>query len=64
MFCRLLAAAGLLLLVGCQSSDDLGREDVRTITITMVAKSEANPVFMSARLGAEAAAKDLSEKYS
>lgn len=64
MFCRLIACAGLLLLVGCQFADDLGPEDVRTITITMVAKSEANPVFLSARLGAEAAAKDLSEKYS
>ncbi len=39
-------------------------EDVRTITITMVAKSETNPVFMSAKLGAEAAAKKLSDKYS
>jgi ribose transport system substrate-binding protein len=64
MFCRLIACAGLVLLVGCQFADDLGSEDVRTITITMVAKSEANPVFLSARLGAEAAAKDLSEKYS
>jgi ribose transport system substrate-binding protein len=63
-FCWLLGCAGLLLLAGCQSSDDPGGEDVRTITITMVAKSEANPIFMSARLGAEAAAKDLSEKYS
>ncbi|MFZ0390215.1 MAG: substrate-binding domain-containing protein, partial [Calditrichia bacterium] len=32
--------------------------------ITMVAKSSANPVFQSARIGAEDAAKNLSEKYS
>jgi ribose transport system substrate-binding protein len=64
-FCRLLACTALLLLLaGCQYFDDVSPEDVRTITITMVAKSEANPVFLSARLGAEAAAKDLSEKYS
>ena len=64
MFCRLLGYAGLLLLAGCHYMDDSNPEDTRTITITMVAKSEANPVFLSARLGAEAAAKDLSEKYS
>jgi len=29
----------------------------------MVAKSSTNPVFLSARTGAEAAAKDLSQKY-
>ena len=63
--CRQLACSVLLLfLAGCQYFDDASPEDVRTITITMVAKSEANPVFLSARLGAEAAAKDLSEKYS
>jgi ribose transport system substrate-binding protein len=39
-------------------------EDAKTITITMVAKSSTNPVFQSALSGAEAAAKDLSEKYS
>jgi len=57
-------AAALSLLAGCQYFDDAAIEDVRTITITMVAKSESNPVFLSARLGAEAAAKDLSDKYS
>jgi len=39
-------------------------DDVKTINITMVAKSSANPVFLSARDGAQAAAKDLSDKYS
>lgn len=52
------------MLAGCEYFDDAGVVEVRTITITMVAKSETNPVFMSAKLGAEAAAKDLSEKYS
>jgi ribose transport system substrate-binding protein len=57
-------AAALCVLAGCQYFGDAGIEDVRIITITMVAKSETNPVFMSAKLGAEAAAKDLSDKYS
>ena len=32
------------------------------ITIAMIAKSSTNPVFLAARTGAEAAAKELSEK--
>jgi ribose transport system substrate-binding protein len=66
-------AAGLVVLgtlslamAGCQSlvEDYLGakRPDRKTISITMVEKSSANPVFLSARVGAEAAAKDLTEK--
>jgi len=35
----------------------------KTIKIALIAKSSANPVFLSARTGAEAAAKDLSIKY-
>jgi ribose transport system substrate-binding protein len=54
--------------LGCQDlvDDYVGTkpEDVRVINITMVAKSATNPVFVSALNGAEAAAKDLSEKYS
>lgn len=34
----------------------------KTFTIAMIAKSSTNPVFLSARTGAEAAAKDLSKK--
>ena len=30
----------------------------------MIAKSSTNPVFLSARTGAEAAARELSQKYS
>jgi ribose transport system substrate-binding protein len=35
----------------------------RTITIGLVAKSQGNPVFQAARVGAEDAAKALSEKH-
>ncbi len=38
-------------------------QKLSTIKIGMVAKSSTNPVFLSARTGAEAAAKDLSKKY-
>lgn len=34
-----------------------------TITIAMIAKSSNNPVFLAARTGAEAAAKELSQKH-
>ena len=56
------------IIMGCQDLTDemVGKkpEDVKTINITMVAKSAANPVFNSARLGAEAAAADLTDKHS
>jgi len=35
----------------------------KTIRIALIAKSSTNPVFLSARSGAEAAAKELSAKY-
>ncbi len=57
-----------LLTMGCQDlTDELVGEkpaDAKSINITMIAKSSTNPVFLSARVGAEAAAKDLSDKYS
>ena len=57
-----------LLCYGCQDLADVlvGKKppDAKTINITMIAKSATNPVFLSARKGAEAAAKDLSDKYS
>ncbi|MGB5396541.1 MAG: substrate-binding domain-containing protein, partial [Gammaproteobacteria bacterium] len=53
----------LALIAGCDYFDEAIPHDVRLITITMIAKSESNPVFLSARVGAEAAAKDLSDKY-
>lgn len=59
---RLLVFVALSLpAAGCR---ELQREGARPIHITMVAKSSTNPVFLSARAGAEAAAKDLSEKYT
>jgi len=65
---RWMALLGLFLpALGCQSlvEEVLGakRQDRKVVTITMVAKSSANPVFLSARAGAEAAAKDLSDKH-
>ena len=52
----------------CQDlTDELVGEkpaDAKTINITMIAKSSSNPVFLSAKIGAETAARDLSEKYS
>ncbi len=35
----------------------------KTVKIALIAKSSTNPVFLSARTGAEAAAKELSAKY-
>lgn len=43
-----------------QSSSAGASTDIR---IAMICKSSTNPVFLSARTGAEAAAKDLSEKH-
>ncbi len=58
----------LFLVLGCQDVADelVGKkpEGAKTINITMIAKSSDNPVFLSAKIGAETAAKDLSEKYS
>ena len=58
----------LFMVFGCQYVADelVGKkpEGAKTINITMVAKSSVNPVFLSANIGAEAAAKEISEKYS
>ncbi len=64
-YCFVLCA-GLLLVSGCQDIEVLSGapQDIKNIRITMVAKSSTNPVFLSALAGAEAAAKNLSEKYS
>jgi len=35
-----------------------------TLTIAMIGKSQSNPVFLAARNGAEAAARDLSQKHN
>ena len=63
-----LIVVSLFLIIGCQDVADelVGKkpEGAKTINITMVAKSSVNPVFISAKIGAESAAKELSEKYS
>jgi ribose transport system substrate-binding protein len=60
----LLASAAL---VGCGGpTEETARgpsQKPTTIRIGMIAKSSTNPVFLSAKTGAEAAAKDLSQKY-
>jgi ribose transport system substrate-binding protein len=69
---KLFSLAGFISLflisMSCQDLVDevVGKkpEDTRNINITMIAKSSSNPVFQSARVGAEDAAKDLSEKHS
>ncbi len=61
----------LLLLVGlsgCESESSKKGEttsaEVKKIKITMIAKSMENPVFLTARRGAEAAVKEISENNS
>lgn len=39
-------------------------QEKKTVRIALVAKSSTNPVFLSARTGAEAAARDLSAKHN
>jgi ribose transport system substrate-binding protein len=63
----LLAAATLgLLLVGCNSFQPnepvATNSSKKSLRITMIAKSNTNPVFQSAKVGAEAAAADLSKE--
>ena len=63
----LLAAATLgLLLAGCNSSQPnepvATNSSKKSLRITMIAKSNTNPVFQSAKVGAEAAAADLSKE--
>jgi len=54
--------------LSCGKSDENktgdSKNDVRVIKITLIAKSLKNPVFQSAKLGAEQAAQALSKKHS
>lgn len=61
IMCALIAA----LAVGCgqQAQNSAKAKNDKTITIAMIAKSSTNPVFLSAKTGAEAAAKDLSKEH-
>lgn len=60
--------ASMLAFLGCGDSkkDAEGEKsnDAKTLVITMIAKSSANPVFLSAKTGAEKKAKEISEKYN
>lgn len=64
----LFSIALLVLTFACNNSEnDIegdGTNDKVTIVITMIAKSSANPVFISAKTGAVKTAEALSEKYS
>ena len=58
----------LALVAGCgkqaqKASAPAGDKGPKVIRIALIAKSSTNPVFLSARTGAEAAAKDLSKKH-
>ncbi len=63
--CMALAAAvGISLCGGCarkETSSDAGSKP-KELKITMIAKSSTNPVFLSARVGAEDAAKKFSQQ--
>src|SRR5580704_19033999 len=58
--CKMLAVLGCLMLAAMAASFAQAK---KTIKIALIAKSSTNPVFLSARTGAEAAAKELSAKY-
>lgn len=54
------------LLVGCDKpaeTSSAGQEDIRTVVIGVIAKSQSNPVFPAAHAGAIAAARELGPKY-
>jgi ribose transport system substrate-binding protein len=71
---RSISVATLLSFVACGKSDQAKPDSTASksaaapaknkITIAMIAKSSNNPVFLAARTGAEAAAKELSQKDS
>ena len=54
----------LTLLAATLASTVLAAAAPRTITIGLVAKSQGNPVFQAARVGAQDAAKELSAKLN
>lgn len=62
-----LSALATLALVACGGGGEAGKATAdagKTFTIAMIAKSSTNPVFLSGRQGAEAAAKELSKAYA
>jgi ribose transport system substrate-binding protein len=57
--------AGLALLVGtgCEKKEPGAKPEKKVFRIGLVAKSSTNPVFLAARVGAEAKAAELSKQY-
>ena len=62
LFTTLLLAVWLAGSSGCSQPAPSGTAAKAGLKIAMIAKSSTNPVFLSARTGAEAAAKDLTAK--
>ena len=58
-----LAIALAILAAACGGSSSPATPPAAGLKIAMIAKSSTNPVFLSARTGAEAAAKELSAKH-
>lgn len=65
-YCLIVLLGMWTLITGCEDVEVMTGvpDNVKNIRITMVAKSSDNPVFLSALSGAEAAASNLSDKYS
>jgi ribose transport system substrate-binding protein len=67
---RAIVAAFVLLAAGCGGGESAAPATgvpaaaVHGLKIAVIAKSSTNPVFLSARTGAEAAAKELSQKHN
>jgi len=60
----LTALLGVIFGCGDSDADSEGTNDKETIVITMIAKSSANPVFISAKTGAIKTAEALTKKYN
>ena len=58
-----IACGGVALMIGCKKEAGTTAGGKKKITIGMVAKSQSNDVFVAAHAGADAAAKELGEKY-
>ena len=64
MLHRLATLFGIIMAVtGCRAQAPQTTQASPGLKIAMIAKSSTNPVFLSARTGAEAAAKELSGKH-
>ena len=62
----ILTVIGCVMAIGCGSSSTPPSQNqtaTAPLKIGMIAKSSTNPVFLSARTGAEAAAKELAQKH-